>query len=204
MVARVKLPRLTTGWQNQPQLLERYWDEFANSIETSLNEILEIPLIQEALLEARQQIDSIATDIETVTDLAEQAGENLSAQSKEISLRDSFVSGFTPPIITANATGQVTISNHNREYGDSVLNPTVSVTGDIIDSLEAGDNVLRFFYTDENRVGGDVVYQYTVDPAPPPVQTGNTHVVGTVRIPLVGDRDGNYIRPPGFVQENIE
>lgn len=45
----IRLPRLTVGWKEQPQLFERYWDEVMTSLETSLNAILAIPAIEAAL-----------------------------------------------------------------------------------------------------------------------------------------------------------
>jgi len=64
---------------------------------------------------------------------------------------------------TITATGQVTVSNHNRLYADK----TVAVTGAVIPppaGAVAGDTVV-IFYDDPERAGGAVVYQKARLPA---------------------------------------
>lgn len=187
----LKLPRLTYGWDKQPQLLERYWDIQATKLEGVLNQILTIPLI----------IDALA-DLEAATQAAQDAADNANAAAdavtSESSLVNSYPSNFTAPLISADNTGLVTIANHDRVYGDSTLNPTVAVTGDTIATGEAAGTIVRVYYNDPTRAGGAVTYLFTVDPADPPVQGGNTHVIGAVEIPAAGSVDGGYVRPPGY------
>lgn len=46
----IKLPRLNAlNWRTQPQLFERYWDQTMTQIETTFNQILDIPVIKAAL-----------------------------------------------------------------------------------------------------------------------------------------------------------
>ena len=187
----LKLPDLPVNWRDQPQLFERYWNDAMRSIEQSLNAILAIPAIQDALV-----------DLDTATQNAQNAADNANAAAEAVtantSLVNSFPTNFTAPLIDADSAGNVTIANHDREYGDTTMNPTVAVTGDVLATAEAAASVLRIFYVDAARAGGAVTYQYTVDPAPPPVQGGDTHSVGVVEIPAAGTQSGNELFPPGY------
>lgn len=187
----LKLPRLTHGWDKQPQLLERYWDIQATKLEGVLNQILAIPLIIDALanLDAATQAAQVAAD---------NANAAAGAVTSESSLVNSYVSNFTPPVISADNTGLVTIANHDRVYGDPILNPTVAVTGNTVATGKAAGTIVRIYYNDSTRAGGAVTYLFTVDPAPPPVQGGDTHSVGAVEIPAAGSVGGGYVRPPGY------
>ncbi len=207
-MATVKLPRLWNNWQSMPpHLFERYWDEAMSNIEETLNAILSIPAIEEALedldtatqaaLDAADNANTAAADAQTAADTAQNTAD---AQRTEASIANSYVENFTPPLLSADSTGVVTIANHDRHYGDSTLNPTVSVTGDTIATGSASGSVIRVYYDDATRAGGAVTYQFTVDPAAPPVQGGSRHSVGAVTIPVAGSSDGNYVKPPGYVE----
>lgn len=193
---QIKLPRLNYQWQQNPQLLERYWDEAMNEIERTLNEILLIPSIQQGLQDLEDNIVEITADIETVTELANEVDGVVAGEVAQSSLRESFVNGFTGSLISADSAGVVTIGAHDRVYTD---NTTASVNGATINTGAAVGDTLRFFYNDPDRTGGAVAYLFTTDPGPPPVQIGDTHVIGTVQIPASATSDGNYVRPPGFV-----
>lgn len=193
---QIKLPRLNYQWQQNPQLLERYWDEAMNEIERTLNEILLIPSIQQGLQNVENDIVEISADIETVTELANEVDGVVTGEVAQSSLRESFVSGFTGSLISADSTGTVTIVAHDRVYTDDT---TVPVDGAVITTGAAVGDTLRFFYNDPSRSGGAVTYLFTTDPGPPPVQIGDTHVIGTVQVPASATSDGNYVRPPGFV-----
>lgn len=197
----LKLPRLTYGWDKQPQLLERYWDIQATKLEEVLNQILTLPLIIDALADLDAAIvlaETAAANAQTAADNAQGAAASTTA---ETSLVNSFPTNFTAPLISSDNTGTVTIVNHQRQYGDSVSNPTVNVTGDIVPTGEAVGATLRFYYVDPSRTGGVVTYLYTVDPAPPPVQGGNTHSVGAVTVPAGAPVGGGPVRPPGYVSD---
>ena len=133
--------------------------------------------------------NTAATDAQTQT----------AAQAKENSIVSSFVTNFagaTP--VTASSTGTVTIANHDRQYGDPTLDPTVSVTGAAIATGATSGQTVRVYYVQPSRAGGAVTYLFTVDPADPPVQGGDTHSVGAVTIPGAGSSDGGWVRPPGY------
>lgn len=192
----VKLPRLTRGWQDQPQLLERYWDIAMRKIESSLNQLLAIPIIQEALVDLDDAIVAAETAAENAQSAADNAQASANGVTAETSLANSYINNFVAPLISADNLGNVTIANHDRVYGDG---STVSVIGVVLNTGETSPDILRVYYEDVDRLGGSVTYLYTVDPTPPPAQTGSTHSVGATEIPAAGSQDGDYVRPPGFV-----
>ena len=186
----IKLARLPTTWQQQPKLVERYWDSSMTQIEKTLNAILAIPLIEDAL-----------ADLDTAIAAADAAAASANAAALGVTSESSLVNSYPDGVsITANNLGDVTITTHNRVYGDATLNPTVSVTGAVISTGAASGSVIRVYYNDPTRAGGAVSYLYTVDPTAPPVQGGNVHSVGAVTIPAAGTQGGNGVRPPGYVE----
>lgn len=191
-MAVFRLARLPLNWREQPQLFERYWDETLNQLEKTLNAILDIPAIQQAVLDAQAAADTA----QAAADTAQAVVDN---QASEASLISSYTSGFTPPLITADNLGNVTLANHTRVYGNPSLNPNRSVTGATIPTTATAGQIVRVYYDDPSRVGGAVTYLYTIDPAPPPVQTGNRHSVGAVEIPAAGTNDGYNQPPPGYI-----
>ncbi len=189
-MATIKLARLPTNWQDQPKLVERYWDSAMTEIEKTLNAILAIPLIEDAL-----------ADLDTAIAAADAAAASANAAAASVTAEQSIVTSYPSGVtLTANSSGDVTINTHNRVYGDSSLNPTVSVTGAVLVTGAAPASVVRIYYNDPTRAGGAVTYLFTVDPAAPPVQGGNLHSVGAVTIPAAGTQGGNGVRPPGYVE----
>lgn len=164
-----------------------------------LVEMLEqVPEIQNALANLDSAVaaaDAAAAAAQAAADNANAAAE---ASASETSIVNSFVTNFTPPVVQADDAGNVTIGNHQRQYGDTALNPTVNVTGDMVATGAVNPAVVRIYYSDPSRAGGAVTYQFTVDPADPPVQGGDVHVVGAVEIPATGTSDGGFVTPPGF------
>lgn len=188
----IKLPRLPLGYEKNPGLFPRYWDEAMTGIEKALNQVLLIPGIQDA-------IDAANAAAVSANAAADNAQASADAQSTEMSLVNSYIdtASFSGALISCDEFGEITIQNHTRVYGDG---SSVSVTGDIFTvSGVVMDDVIRVFYDDPTRSGGSVVYTHTVDPDPSLAQTGDTHSVGSVSVPLSGSLDGRYITPPGYV-----
>jgi hypothetical protein len=195
----LKLPRLSPGLKiinrdgTPSALFIQWWQQNADNIERSVNGIV-------LALEAA----GIALDAADVALAAAAAAQDAAdGTTAESSLVNSYIANFTAPLITADNLGNVTIANHDRVYGDPVMNPTVSVVGGVIATGVVSGGVVRVFYDDPTRTGGAVAYQFTVDPASPPVQTGDRHSVGAATIPVAGTEDGNYVRPPGFVEAPV-
>lgn len=193
-MAAFRLPRLPINWKEQPQLFERYWDEAMSRIEDTLNAILEIPELQTAIAAAEAAADAA----NAAADNAQSAAD---ATAAETSLVNSYVANFVPPLISVDEDGIVTIVAHDRVYGDPVLNPAVVVTGGVVNTAATAGQTVRIYYDQPSRAGGAVTYQWTVDPADPPVQGGDRHSVGIGVVPAVGDppANGGGIKPPGWV-----
>jgi len=187
----VRLPRLPVNWRDQPQLFERYWDETLFQLEKTLNSILDIPLIQEA-------VDSAQASANSAQASANSAQASVDTQIEETSLVNSYAEGSS--IVSANSAGNITIATHTRKYGDG---SSVSVTGSTISTSAVSGDVVRIFYDDPTRAGGAVTYQFTVDPATAPVQSGNRHVVGAALIPSSGTNAGKVVGPPGYIDINL-
>lgn len=202
----LKLSRLPFNWKESPKLFERYWDNTMTQLEDILNQLLALPVIQDAIdnldtavADAQSAADAANTAAAAANSAAGTAQATTDAQKAETSLVNSFVQNFTAPLISADSAGTVTVANHDRVYGDVILNPAVSVTGGSFATTASIGDVVRVYYDDPGRAGGSVTYQYTIDPTASPVQSGNRHSVGAVTIPAVGTQDGNYVRPPGYV-----
>lgn len=163
---------------------------FAN-LGNAINVIAAIPEIQAALV----ALDAATQAAQTAANNANAAA---SATRSESSLVNSFVKNPSNPI-SANSTGVVFIADHQRQYGDPTLNPTVSVTGGSLTTGATPGQTVRVYYDQPSRAGGAVTYQFTVDPAAAPVQSGNRHSVGAVEIPATGTQDGKGLQPPGYV-----
>ena len=187
----VRLPRLPVNWKEQPQLFERYWDETLFQIEKTLNTILDIPIIQQAVLNAQAAASAAQIAADTAQNVAD-------SQVAETSLVNSYADGSS--IISSDSAGNIVISTHTRKYGNG---SSVSVTGSSISTGAASGSVIRIYYDDPTRAGGAVTYQYTIDPATPPVQTGNRHVVGAVSVPVSGTSSGKPVSPPGYIDPNL-
>lgn len=120
----------------------------------------------------------------------------LNGLASSFAIQGSYPAGFTAPLIQADASGNVTIAAHTRYYGDGT---SVAVAGGVLATGEAAASVLRIYYDDPRHLGGAVSYQYTLDPAVAPIQTGVRHIVGRVEIPASGTQDGTYLFPPGYI-----
>lgn len=126
--------------------------------------------------------------------------DGLQSQGTDLEREQSIVnSGIinvgTPPMISADDTGNIYLSDHERRYGNPAINPTVSVTGGSATEGLPGNRVY-VYYDDPTRSGGAVTYQYSLDAADA-IQGGDRHSVGSVEIPVTGTSDGTYVRPPG-------
>lgn len=184
----VTLARLPVNWDKQKGLLERYWDRAMSAIEQSLNQLLLLPDIQDALTAAQTAADS-------AQNTADGAVQTVESTASRLSLINSYVTGLT---ISADSTGLVTISNHTRVYADELLNPSVSVTGGSISTGSLAGAIVRVYYVDAARTGGSVTYQFTVDPSVTP-QDDDNHSVGVVTIPTTGSASGKGMPPPGYI-----
>ena len=121
---------------------------------------------------------------------AQNAADNAQAES---SLNNSYPANFAPPLVSAASSGNVTVANHDRVYGDG---SSVAVLGAVIPTGGGPGSVVRVYYDDPTRAGGAVFYQTTSNPTIS-AQTGVRHSVGAVTIPGAGNSPGNPVLPPG-------
>jgi hypothetical protein len=179
--------------------MQLWWQRVVEAIETQ--EAAQDALIEnvQTLLSTVIDLNNLITDVEAATVAAQVAADAANAaagaSAAESSLVNSYIANFTPPVVSADSTGLVTIAAHDRVYGNGT---TVAVLGGTVATALANPAVARIYYDDPTRAGGAVTYQFTTD-ATVAVQTGDRHSVGAVQIPAAGSVDGGYVRPPGYV-----
>jgi hypothetical protein len=178
----LQLPRLPPKYT--PDEFQFWWQQIAEAIEA--NEAR-----QDEAIEAIQNAQAAADAANDAAEAANTAAEEITSGS---ALSTSFVENFTPPVVSADNTGLVTIANHDRHYGDGTV---VAVTGDTIATGAAPGIIVYIYYSDPTRAGGAVTYQYSTAEADA-AQIGDVHNVGAVEIPAVGTQSGGYARPPGY------
>ncbi len=191
----VKLPRLPVNWKEQPQLFERYWDEAMTQLEKTLNAILDIPLIEDAL----SQVDAAVVEAQAAASAASAsaavAQESATGANAVAALTSSGVTGITITAADAGSSVTITISGHTRTYGDG---SSVAVLGDTLTGRSYSTSYY-IYYDDPARTGGTVSYQTTTNQSDA-IQAGDRHLVGVVTTPAAagGPEDGFEVRPPGL------
>lgn len=120
-------------------------------------------------------------------------------QAQETSSVVSVANSRTDPVdgnLTASSDGTITISAHDRVYGDGAR---VSVNGGSLSGFSPGQ-FIRVYYVDAGHAGGAVSYQGTTDEV---VTEGSTLVVGGVLVPQVGEVPNSGVPPfpPGWVTD---
>lgn len=202
MTVPLKLPRLQAGFRiinpdgTPTAEYIQWWQLVAERIETNVNDTTAALEAAGIALDAADVALDAATAAQGAADNAQAATD---ASVLETSIVNSYPANFTDPLVSIDNLGIVTIVNHDRVYGDSTLNPTVSVNGGSVATSATSGQTVRVYYDDPARAGGAVTYQFTIDPAPPPVQGGDRHSVGAATVPATGTDPGFPLRPPGFV-----
>lgn len=171
------------------EFARRLNDVFAQIV-TLLNAIALLPEIQAQLLLLDQKTDNLDAATQAALDAAALAQATTDATKREQALVNSYIEPDT--VLTADPVN-ITIAAHTRKYADGTSAP---VNGGSVPSGAANETDY-VYYVDAARTGGTVTYQVTTTP---PVQTGDTHVVGAVMIPEAGTVDGGEgPRRPGYV-----
>lgn len=189
------IPIVTKDGRPSAQFLRIVNGAFA-AIETAFNGLEGAVVAIAAAQAAAAAANAAAVAAQTAADDANAVAEEITASD---SLSKSWIENFTPPVVSADNTGLVTIADHDRHYGNGDI---VSVDSDTLATGEAVGTVVYVFYVDAAREGGAVTYQYSTTEADA-AQVGDTHNVGAVEIPAAGTASGGYARPPGYggVQE---
>lgn len=156
----------------------------------AINVIAQIPEIQAAL----EGLDEATRLAREAADAARIAADNAQFSTDATAREQALVNSYIDPasVLSADPT-TITIAPHTRRYADMTSAP---VNGGTIPATAPGE-IDYVFYSDSTRAGGAVTYQVSTTP---PVQTGDTHVVGAVQIPDTGTVDGGEgPRRPGYV-----
>lgn len=192
----IRLPTLTQG---QPFVDER--GRLTNDALRQLNRIFGeltnfsnaigvLPLIQEALADFAIRADNLDAATQAALDAAEASTAATANASREQSLVNSYIQ---PDSVLSASPTTITVASHTRYYADGT---NVAVTGGTV-AASAPTSTSYVSYLDSTRAGGAVTYTVSTTQ---PIQTGDTHVVGAVRIPEAGTADGGGgPRPPGYV-----
>jgi hypothetical protein len=138
------------------------------------------------------ELQRIYAGINAAQSTAAQAVQTAQTVQAAIDLSGSFIAPVGA--LTASSAGSITIAAHTRHYADGT---TVAVDGGSVSGFASGAYV-TVYYLDPARTGGAVSYVGTTDAVS---QTGNTHIVGQVTIPGVGEADVPGAGPtaPGYV-----
>jgi hypothetical protein len=170
------------------------WQEAMQAIEDALNQILAIPVIEEALAlvaAATADAQAAADAANAAAGVAQGAADAAEAQS---SLANSYVDANPLSALDAGANTTINIAAHNRIYGNG---SSVAVSAGSVTGL-AYSTTYWVVYSDPSRTGGAVVYS-TVTNEAAAAQTGDTHVVGKITTPAAAapPASGHPVRPPG-------
>lgn len=150
--------------------------------------------IEEAFAALSTQVTDLETlllQIQAAQALAQAANDNAAAVSAAAALTNSY----TDPVAVLSAAndGTVTVSAHDRVYGDGTR---VALDAGGISGFVSGDYV-TVYYVDAGREGGAVLYQGTTSAIG---QEGDTHIVGQATIPAAGEPPASGSGPtaPGY------
>lgn len=190
IVTKPRLDRLTRGQQyynNKGYVgvqMQALWQKNVESVESTFDGLIAQVAAIQAALDASQAAQAAAVA----------AAQKAQGVTDAVSLANSS----TLPVdgnLTATSAGVITIAAHQRYYADDNI---VNVDGGTISGLLEGV-FYRVKYQDAAWEGGAVSYEATIDDV---TQTGTTHVVGGVTIPLAGEppADGGGTSPPGYVR----
>lgn len=152
--------------------MQIHWQRFAERIEQRFTDI-------EAVLAAVQAAQATAAA----------AVQTANATQTVINLTDSYTNPVST--LTAASDGTVTVAAHSRVYGNGT---SVSVNSGTVTGQSGS---VTIYYTDAARAGGAVSYMGTASPI---AQTGDTHIVGQVTIPAMGEpaTTGSGPTAPGY------
>lgn len=174
--------------------MQQWWQQVVQQIENAVALIVKLTGVQDQFDQALQQAQQATQQAKDAADAAKAAADAAKAQTdatkREAAIQGSYIDPAS--VLTATPT-TITIAAHTRMYADGT---SAAISGGTIAATSAGDTDY-VFYVDVPRTGGSVTYQVSTDP---PVQTGDTHVVGAVAIPTTGTADGGEgPRRPGYV-----
>lgn len=195
----LRIPRLAANFQiATPNGLPtnafiQWWQSAVQQIEDSVNGI-------QAALDAAEAADAAAAAANAAAVAADGAAATAQGVADQVqadsSLANSYTTGLTITATDAGASATITISAHNRVYGDGV---TVAVSGGSVTGL-AYSTSYWVGYVQASRAGGAATYTASTS-----IQGNGTsadyHFVGAVTTPAGGGgpASGTPVLPPGAV-----
>lgn len=173
----------------------RMTTEFARRLNDVFKNIVELLNAIALLPEIQAQLENLDAATQAALDAAAAAAATTEATKREQALVNSYIEPDS--VLTATPT-TISIAAHTRMYADGT---SATVNAGTAAATASGDTDY-VSYEDPERDGGSVTFVVSTTP---PVQTGNTHVVGAVAIPATGTADGGEgPRRPGYVQAKID
>lgn len=150
MATNIRLPRLSLGWRDQPQLFERYWDEAMSTIESNLNAILNIPAIQAALT----TVAATATTANATATAANATATALSTRTTALEALNATrtIALAAPGTVLTGTTSETTLATITIPAG--VLGPNGQLQVDALFSYTASTNTK----TPRIKFGGTAFY----------------------------------------------
>lgn len=170
----------------------RWWQSVAESIETAFANLEATVTAVAAAQAAANAANAAAAAADAAAAAAQTAADDVTTESN---LVNSYVTGLTLGATDAGASASISISAHNRVYGDGA---SVSVNAGNLTGL-AYSTAYYVYYDQASRAGGAVTYQATTSQATS-AQTGNRHFVGVITTPAAagGPTSGYGVAPPGI------
>lgn len=173
----------------------RMTTEFARRLNDVFKNIVELLNAIALLPEIQAQLENLDVATQAALDAAAAATATTEATKREQALVNSYIEPDS--VLTATPT-TISIAAHTRMYADGT---SATINAGTASASASGDTDY-VSYEDPERDGGSVTFVVSTTP---PVQTGNTHVVGAVAIPTTGTADGGEgPRRPGYVQAKID
>lgn len=198
-MAREPFLRVPTLTQQQPIVEEsrRPTSAFLRTMNDIIQRIVQVVNAIVVVLNLQEQIQQQLGDLDQAVADAKQAAEDAKnaadATKREAALTGSYID---PDGVVSATPTVVSIAAHTRYYADGTSVAVNAGTGEATAEAE----IDYVSYEDPTRAGGAVTYIISTTP---PVQTGDTHVVGAVQIPATGTSNGGSgPQRPGQVYPN--
>jgi hypothetical protein len=174
-----------------------YWQNFLRALAAEFGALEAAAAAQAAADAANAAAEAAQTSADNADTAATNAQSSADQAALDASLATSGVSGLTMMATDAGANATITISGHERVYGDGT---SVVVTGGSVTGL-AYSTAYYVYYSDPPRTGGAVTFLASTN-LNDAIQTGSVHSLGSVITPAAAAPpvSGNPNLPPG-VQE---
>lgn len=173
---------------NPTVLFMRWIQSFAAQIEIEVGALEAAQIAQAAAVTA--QASAVTAQAAATT-----AQTSASTANSVASLTNSGTTGLTLTATDAGANVTITISAHDRVYGNGT---TVAVNDGSLTGL-AYSTTYFIYYDQASRAGGAVTYLSTTSETTA-AQTGDRHLIGRVLTPAAAatPTTGNRVRAPGI------